>query len=374
MVIGNGGLDLSGILVHEWLARTGGSENVFEVLSETFPDAARYALWDDSEGRFNGVGETWLARSPLRRSKALSLPLMPLAWRQLPSAEADWILTSSHLFAHHARFAGPARHAPKLVYAHTPARYIWVPELDGRGGSMPAKLMSSALKPLDFKRAQEPVAIAANSQFVADRIRDTWQRDAEVIYPPVAVEDFAAIPVLSDADQAVLDALPEGFLFAVSRWVPYKRLDAAIAAGMASGRPVVLAGEGPDEARLRAEAEASGVDVRFLHRPSFSLLKALYRKAAALVFAPIEDFGIVPVEAMASGTPVVANGVGGAVESVIDGVTGAHVHEWDSQTELAAAVERAVRTEVNACIAQAEVFSTATFKSRIVEFVEKNVR
>ncbi|MGM7671431.1 glycosyltransferase [Microbacterium sp. A93] len=364
---------MSGILVHEWLARTGGSENVFEVLSETFPDAARYALWDDSEGRFNGVGETWLASTPLRRSKALALPLMPLAWRQLPSAEADWVLTSSHLFAHHARFAGPARHAPKLVYAHTPARYIWVPELDGRGGSIPAKLMSSALKPLDRKRAQEPVAIAANSKFVAERIQATWQRDAEVIYPPVAVQDFAEAPVLSDADQAVLDALPEGFLFAVSRWVPYKRLDAAIAAGLASGRPVVLAGEGPDEARLRAEAEASGVDVRFLHRPSFPLLKALYRKAAALVFAPIEDFGIVPVEAMASGTPVVANGIGGAVESVIDGVTGAHVHDWESHTELAAAVDRAVASASNACVARAREFNTEVFTHRITHFVNSNI-
>lgn len=364
---------MSGILVHEWLARTGGSENVFEALSAVFPDAERFALWNDSAGRFADVRETWLARTPLRRSKALALPLMPLAWRQLPSAQADWILASSHLFAHHARFRGPAGDAPKLVYAHTPARYIWTPELDGRGNSLPARALSSILKPVDRRRAQEPIAIAANSAFVAQRIRDSWERDAEVIHPPVAVEEFAREPELSVEDRSVVDALPEGFLFAVSRWVPYKRLDDAIAAGRASGRTVVLAGEGPDEARLRAIASVSGVDVRFVHHPSFPLLKALYRRAAALVFAPIEDFGIVPVEAMASGTPVLVNAVGGASESVIDGVTGAHVHEWESASELASAVERAVSTQPSACVIRAADFRTAVFRDRILEFVGSHV-
>ncbi|WP_313477355.1 glycosyltransferase [Microbacterium sp.] len=364
---------MSGILVHEWLARTGGSENVFEALGAVFPDAERFALWNDSAGRFTGVRETWLARTPLRRSKALALPLMPFAWRRLPAAQADWILASSHLFAHHARFGGQAAGAPKLVYAHTPARYIWAPGLDGRGDSLPARAVSSALKPLDRRRAQEPVAIAANSAFVAQRIRTAWERDAEIIHPPVAVEQFAREPELSETERLVLDDLPDGFLFAVSRWVAYKRLDAAIAAGRASGRPVVLAGEGPDEARLRALAQSSGVHVRFVHHPSSSLLKALYRRAAALVFAPIEDFGIVPVESMASGTPVLANAVGGAAESVIDGVTGALVHEWDSPRELASAVDRALSTESAACVARAADFRTDVFQERIGAFVRSHV-
>lgn len=360
---------MSGILVHEWLSRTGGSENVFEVLADTFPDAQRFALWNDSAGRFTQVEETWLARTPLRRSKALALPFMPLAWRSLPATEADWVLTSTHLFSHHARFRGAAARAPKLVYAHTPARYVWVPELDGRGMSIPARAISAALKPLDRRRAQEPVAIAANSGFVAERIRDTWERDAEVIYPPVAVEAFSEEPVLSEREQRLIDGLPEGFLLAVSRWVPYKRMDAAIAAGRASGRPVVLAGDGPDEARLRSLARASGVHVRFVSSPSTMLLKALYRRAAALVFAAVEDFGIVPVEAMASGTPVLTNSVGGAVESVIDGVTGVHVHDWQSTSALAADVERAIACRPESCVSRAYEFRTEAFQARMRSFV-----
>ena len=167
---------MSGILVHEWLARFGGSENVFEVLSETFPDAERFCLWNDSDGRFTGVNETILARTPLRRSKAAALPFMPAVWRHLPRRDADWVLCSSHLFAHHARFGGPARDAVKLVYAHTPARYIWTPELDGRGDRLLARAVAAPLKPLDRRRAAEPVSIVANSAFVAQRIADTWER------------------------------------------------------------------------------------------------------------------------------------------------------------------------------------------------------
>ncbi|RZI86985.1 MAG: glycosyltransferase family 4 protein, partial [Microbacterium sp.] len=171
---------MTGILVHEWLAARGGSENVFEVLSDTFPDAERWCLWNDSDGRFDGVNETWLARTPLRRSKALSVPFMPAAWRSLPTRDADWVLCSSHAFAHQAKFKGRAGDAPKLVYAHTPARYVWVPELDGRGGSIAARALGAVMKPIDRKRAAEPAAIAANSEFVARRIEDAWDREATV--------------------------------------------------------------------------------------------------------------------------------------------------------------------------------------------------
>ncbi|GAA5204808.1 glycosyltransferase [Microbacterium jejuense] len=360
---------MAGILVHEWLARHGGSENVFEVLSNTFPDADRFCLWNNSEGRFEGVHETILARTPLRRSKAAALPFMPVAWRHLPERDADWILASSHLFAHQARFGGPAREAPKLVYAHTPARYVWTPELDGRGAGPAARAVSTLLKPIDRKRAAEPVAIAANSAFIAQRIADTWQREATVIHPPVDVSALTAPPEeLRPADRATLAALPPEFLLGVSRFVPYKRLDRVIDAGIAAGLPVVLAGGGPDEDRLRALAAEQGEWVVFVRDPSSGLLAELYRRALALIFPAIEDFGIMPVEAMATGTPVVASAVGGTAETVVDGATGALVHDWE-RGELATAVERAVSMDAAACVARAQEFDTSVFVDRVTAWV-----
>lgn len=363
---------MSGIIVHEWLAPAGGSENVFGAIAEAFPDAERWCLWKESD-RFDPVHETWLARTPLKGRKALALPVMPAVWRTLPKRDADWVLTSTHLFAHHARFGGPAADAPKLVYAHTPARYIWVPELDARGDNMPARLMSRALQPVDRKRAQEPVAIAANSQFIADRIAATWEREAEVIYPNVDVARILEEPNLTAVDEAALRQLPKEFILGFSRFVPYKRLDAAIDAGRVSGLPVVLAGRGDDEQRLRSYAEkVHPGKVKFVLSPSDDLLSAILRRAAVLVFAPIEDFGIIPVEAMAAGTPVLVNSVGGAVESVIDGVTGAHVHDWHDDNELKAAVERAISCNGDACRARAQHFSADVFDRKIKGFVARN--
>lgn len=360
---------MTGILVHEWLARHGGSENVFEVLAATFPDAECFCLWDDSDGRFPCVHETVLARTPLRRSKAFALPFMPTVWRHLPARDADWILASSHVFAHHARFGGSARDAPKLVYAHTPARYVWTPELDGRGAGLAARAVSSMLKPIDRRRAQEPVAIAANSAFIAQRIADTWEREATVIHPPIDVAAFATGPAeLTPSEMEVLDGLPTQFLLGVSRFVPYKRLDLVIEAGLAAGLPVVLAGGGPEEDRLREMASERSEPIVFVRNPSRGLLGELYRSSLALVFPAVEDFGIMPVEAMAAGTPVVANAIGGTAETVVDGTTGALVHEW-TRNDLARAVERATGVDASACVARALEFDRQVFVDRVTTWV-----
>lgn len=364
---------MSGVLVHEWLAPRGGSENVFEALTQVFPDAARYCLWNDSEGRFAVDGETWLARTPLRGHKAAALPLMPLAWRSMPNVDADWILASSHLFAHHARFAGPARSAPKLVYAHTPARYIWNPELDGRGDSFPARAAAAALKRLDRRRAQEPVAIAANSVFVQKRIAKAWHRDSTVIHPPVDVTGFLRPPEPDERDQHTLESLPETFLLGFSRFIPYKRLELAIQTGIAADVPVVLAGAGPDESRLRAFAEEHAPGrVFFVHSPGAELYRALLQRCIALVFPAVEDFGIVPVEAMAAGRPVIAGAVGGTAETIVHGRTGALVEHW-SRDEMRRAVDTATRVSPDDCRAQGQRFSEAVFSDRIRAWVAESV-
>jgi glycosyltransferase involved in cell wall biosynthesis len=364
---------LSGILVHEWLAPIGGSENVFETMAQVFPDAERFCLWNESDGRFTGVAETMLARTPLRGRKAAALPFMPAVWRSLPKRDADWVLSSSHLFSHHARFAGPARDAPKLAYVYTPARYIWVPEMDGRGTSAVARAIAAPLKPLDRRRAQEPAAVAGISQFVVDRIASVWDRESEVIYPPVDVDAFAGEPFPDGDALAMLDSLPAEFVFAVSRLIEYKRMEAAITVGEAAGLPVVIAGSGPDLARLTAIAETSRVPVIFIGRPGHEALRALYRRASVLVFAAVEDFGIVPVEAMASGTPVIASAIGGAAETVVDGVTGALVREWRSPDDVGIAVATALDASAENCVKRAQEFSIPVFSRRLRSWVEAHV-
>ncbi len=364
---------MTGLLIHEWLEPTGGSENVFETLTEIFPDARQIALWNAARARFPHARETALGAKPFRGRKVAAVGLSPVAWRMLPRVDADWALISSHLFAHHASPRNDRGVMPKLVYAHTPARYVWEPDLDGRGRSRLARLVSGGLRPLDRARAAEAHGIAANSRFVAERIERTWHRDARVIYPPVAVNQIMADEdELTDAELSILGSLPEGFLLGASRFVPYKRLDLAIAAGKAAGRPVVLAGGGPEapklEARLRSELGSNGI---LLINPSTPLLRAIYRRAAALIFPPIEDFGIMPVEAMAAGTPCVVAAVGGASESVIPGVTGAHVRDWNSEQELREAVSLAVESTESDCMARAREFDTLRFEEQIRDFVEE---
>jgi glycosyltransferase involved in cell wall biosynthesis len=321
---------VSGLIVHEWLEQRGGAEKVVDAMRTAFPDADLLALWNDAPRKYPDAQETWLARTPLRGRKAAALPFLPGTWRRvrpyLHHAQHDWLLVSSHLFAHHVRPRGADRDIPKFVYAHTPARYIWTPELDQRGDSAAVRVAAACLKPLDRRRAQEAVKIAANSRFVRDRIRAAWQRDADVIYPPVDVERIRSVgdwrAQLGADDRRVLDGLPREFILGASRFVPYKRLDWVISAGTANDIPVVLAGAGPDEARLRALAAEATVPVHFVPRPSTELLYALYQSARAYVFPAIEDFGIMPVEAQAAGTVVVTTSIGGALESIEPGITG----------------------------------------------------
>jgi glycosyltransferase involved in cell wall biosynthesis len=367
---------MAGIVVHEWLAKRGGSENVVEEIVATFPDAQLQSLWNDAPQRFTdlNVAETWLARTPLRKSKALALPFMPTTWRHLGSNDADWILCSSHLFSHHARFAGPARDVPKLVYAHTPARYIWTPELDARGNNVLAKAVRMPLQRLDRSRAQEAQAIAANSEFVRKRIQDCWHRDSVVIHPPVDVQAFADDPSshLTGEEEQTLAALPDTFLLGASRFIPYKRLDLVVALGVASDTPVVLAGDGPSLPDLQALADEHPGLVTFVIKPSRALLSALYRRALAYVFPAIEDFGIMPVEAMATGTPVIARDFGGAAESVVHGVTGVHLGDFTGQSGREA-VSLAATLRPEDAIARAWQFDKSVFRSSLRTWVDSEV-
>ncbi|WP_084631404.1 glycosyltransferase [Demequina aestuarii] len=360
---------MTGLIVHEWIEPHGGAENVVAEFAARFPEAPIVCAWDDTDDRFapGRTIETWLARTPLRHSKVAALPFMLPTWRHLPGREPDWLLCSSHLFAHHARVAS-APDVPKFAFVHTPARYLWVPELDGRGDSFAARLASRPLTRIDRRRAQEPTGIAAVSEYIARRIETTWGRESTVIHPPVNIAAFAAPPSLTEADAIVASSLPGAFVLGASRLVPYKRVDAAIMAGEAARLPVVIAGDGPDRPRLAALAERARVPVTLLGRTSDALLRELYRRATVYVFAPVEDFGIMPVEAMAAGTPVVARDIGGASETVVDGVTGALVSGLGA-AQLGEAVRRAAEASPHDCRARAATFDGRTFGARVATWM-----
>jgi len=364
---------LAGLIIHEWIERAGGAEKVLRAMGEAYPEAEMFCLWNDVADSFKGrnVQESWLARTPLRKRKAAALPMMPTTWRHLSirDRDYDWVLISSHLFAHHARVLKTAD-AVQHVYVHTPARYIWTPELDVRGSSLPARLASPALRKLDRKRAQEPGQLfAANSRFVAARIEKAWGVPSEVIHPPVAITKLASrdswYELAQDNERRLLDLLPGDFLLGASRFVPYKRLDQVIRLGAAVGLPVVIAGSGPEEHSLRSLARNLRVPVIFAIGPSDAMLYELYRRAHAYLFPPVEDFGIMPIESMALGGRVIVNAVGGTAESVADGVSGAAVHDFDDLTELSAALERVGALQPRIIQRSAEQFSTEAFTGRL---------
>lgn len=354
---------MTGLLVTEWIEHTGGAERVLDRLAALLPDADMLCLWNDAPGRYVGrrLDETWLARTPLRRHKALALPVMPLAWRTPPRGRHDWAIVSSHAFAHHIQPRGGD--LPTHVYVHTPARYLWAPELDARGSRLAARLAGPPLRALDRRTAQHATSLAANSRFVADRIERAWGRSAQVIHPPVDVTGIASgcwESRLSDDERRRYGTLPAEFVLGVSRFVGYKRLDNVIDAGELLGLPVVIAGFGPLEAELRARADEATVPVRFEVGISDAMVAALMRRASLFVFPPIEDFGIVAVEAMAAGTPVLANRTGGAGESVVDGIGGA-LYDPRSAAETVEAAERARRLSPSDIAAHAERFDLSSF-------------
>jgi glycosyltransferase involved in cell wall biosynthesis len=320
-------------VTHEWLTIPGGSEQVVAQVLELFSDAELFtsvydpAPWEPPiAGR--PVHASFLDRIPgATRHYPKLLPLMNLAFESFDLSGFDLVISSNHACAKNVIVAPGARH---VCYCHTPMRYAWDPrflagEELGRAQGLAARALLPRLRRQDFVAAQRPDAILANSTTVAERVARHWRREAAVLHPPVEVERFLEI-----------SRAPADYYLVLGRVVPYKRADLALSACARLRRRVVVAGDGRAMDAARAVA---GPEAELLGRVPDSKLPELLAGARALLFCAEEDFGIVPVEAMAAGVPVIAYGVGGARDSVIDGETGVL---FDEQTEesLMAAIER----------------------------------
>lgn len=355
-------------LAHDWLVGLRGGEWVLDRLARMYGPTTLYTLVDDEqpltpaidacEKRVSFLQMLPGANGSLRR---WYLPLFPLAVSTMRTQPCDLIISTSSAVMKSIR---PPDGVPHLCYCHSPARYLWGQEDDyahGHGGgvrSFGLRMMRTRFRPWDRATADRVTTFLANSQHTADRIRTAYDRDAEVVYPPVRTEFFTP-----DASVA-----REDWLLIVGALEPYKRPDLVIELARRTGISVKVAGRGSLERSLK---DAAPPNVEFLGRVDDDALRDLYRRARALVFPQQEDFGIIAVEAQACGCPVIAYRRGGATESITE-ETGAFFDE-QSVDALQDTVDRFDAQSVNdaACRANAERFAEARFDEAIRAHVEK---
>ncbi len=358
-------LDVHGVIVHEWWTKVAGSEKVVEHLRRVFPTSTLVtSMYSPPQASDPGcVRTSFLQRfATAPGSHVRWLPLVPLAMASVSMPEGDVYVTSFHTFSLYARIP---RGRPHLVYCHTPPRFLWRTWEAGSGRSLGLAQgvgLLQALRRLDRWRAARPARWVANSHEVARRIRDVYGMDATVVHPPVDIDRFrrGIVPARED------------FYLLVSRLVPYKRVDLAVEAFRRLGRRLVIAGSGRSEADLRRQAPPN---VEFLGYVSDEELVALMRRARALVFPGLEDFGIVMAEAQAAGTPVVAFGAGGARDIVVNGATGVLFETQDSQSLSEAIREfEGMSWDHRAISASAERFRPERFAQEMGHVVGEEMR
>lgn len=370
-------------IVHDWLVVYAGAERVLKQMLACYPDADLFSLVDflplgQRDFIYNKPATTsFIQRLPRARKKYRGyLPLMPLAIEQLDLSAYDLVLSSSHAVAKGVLTGPDQLH---ISYVHSPIRYAWdlqhqyLREAGLQRGirSWIAKAILHYIRLWDVRTANGVDAFVANSSFIARRIRKVYRRESRVIYPPVDVADF---PLCWDK---------EDFYVTASRMVPYKKVDLIVEAFSAMpDKRLVVIGDGPDFAKVRAKA---GPNVQLLGFAGVEVLRDHLQRARAFVFAAEEDFGISPLEAQACGTPVIALGRGGALETIVPlldaeragsspAPTGVFFYE-QSAAAIVAAVERfeaagaAITPE--ACRENALRFAPERFRAEFTAFVER---
>jgi len=352
-------------IVHYWLLNWRGGEKVLESLCRLLPDADIFTLFYDPataspEIRRHKVTASFL--NPLRRHYRRLLPVMPLALEQFDLRDYELVISSESGPAKGVLTSSGARH---ICYCHTPMRYLWdlyPAYLNEWSPAWKRALMapfSSYLRLWDFASAARVDEFVANSEHVRRRIRKAWRRESRVIYPPVAVETFYWRPA-------------DDYFLVVSELVPYKRIDLAVRSFSGLRLPLRIVGDGPEFRRLRHMA---GPNIEFRGRVSDEELRELVAGCRALVVPGEEDFGMTPVEALASGKPVIALGRGGSLESVpVADPLGGVFFDAPNEASLAAAVRRFEEVEAQVrpreLQAWAAQFSEERFLARMGEVLD----
>lgn len=348
-------LHCSAVLTHHWLVRRRGGEAVLSALCELLPDAPIHTLVHDPAGVGDGwpqVHTSFLQNIPgARRHYPKLLPLMPLAARRMRLPKVDLVVCSDAALA---KAMTPHADSKVVCYCHSPMRYAWEPAIAADyaralppGLRLAFRVTAARVRKADRRAAPRVDQFVANSKHVAERIRRCYERDSVVVHPPV---DLPPEPATTPR---------ESFYLCLGQHVPYKRLDLAVDACRKLGRRLVVIGDGPG---LRHIDPQRDLHVQTLGWQSRDVIEDHLRRAAALIFPGEEDFGIVPVEAMAQGCPVIAYAVGGATETVIPDRTGVWFEEQtvDSLADALRRVER-MTFDARAMHAHTQQFSRERF-------------
>jgi glycosyltransferase involved in cell wall biosynthesis len=364
-------------IVHDWLVTYAGAERVLEQMINCYPQADIFAVIDfipaERRGFLAGkkVNTTWIQHLPLARTKYRSyLPLMPLSIEQFDLSGYDLVISSSHAVAKGV-ITGPDQ--VHICMCYSPMRYAWDLQhqylteagIDKGIKSIFARWILHKMRIWDTRTANGVDEFIAISDFVRRRIQRTYRRTSRVIYPPVDVNAFT------------LQVNKEDFYVTVSRLVPYKRVPLiAEAFQRMPNKKLFIIGSGPEMDRVK---ELAAPNVTVLGHQPFEVMFDYVRRARAFVFAAEEDFGIVPVEAQACGTPVIAFGKGGAVETInaAPGPDRSGVFFFEQTVEaLCAAVEEFESLEImpQACRNNALLFSTERFQKQFSDFVNAVVK
>jgi glycosyltransferase involved in cell wall biosynthesis len=368
-------------LIHDWLTGMRGGERALLAFCEMFPDADLFTLVQVPGATDPIIERRRVRTSPIQylpfpgRLYRHYLPLFPIAIEQFDLDGYDLVLSTSHCAAKSVVVAGHSRH---LCYCLTPMRYAW-DQFDAYfGADRVGPVVRGVMRPMMAAMARWDRATEgrvhrylAISQYVARRITVYYNRRSSIVYPPVETTFYTPqsdVQVDGPAEGLVLSEQPrvEGFLV-VSALVPYKRVELAIRAARRAGVPLTVVGDGPERAALTA---LGGEGVRFLGWCSNEEIRDLYRSSIATILPGEEDFGIVPLESQACGRPVVALGRGGALETVIDGVTGILVEPGEEALAdgLVHAAGRVWDSE--AIRRHAETFSRERFVREIRQTIE----